>query len=203
MSAISTGGGMMEVQEIDGSPVSINGDYHELLIYGNNLDLVEDLLPDIATEFKIKHHNFIELKAVHQFPAEIIAQIADIVGVTDVCYLKPVVPVLSRRDLKVPFSSCTEIIALGKAQGLELWELALLYESTRGGISEEQVFENMRSIVRIMQGGIEEGLEGTYYEDRILPVQSLGFRGKNGSQKLTRWGYAEYHSTLHHCHDGG
>ena len=46
------------------------------------------------------------------------------------------------------------------------------------GISDNEVFEKMRSIVRIMQGGIEEGLKGTYYEDRILPVQSLGFKDK-------------------------
>ena len=42
----------MEVQEIDGSAVSINGDYHELLIYGNDLDIIESLLPDITIDFK-------------------------------------------------------------------------------------------------------------------------------------------------------
>jgi L-serine dehydratase len=184
MSAISTGGGMMEVQEIDGSPVSINGDYHELLIYGNNLDIIESLLPDINCDFKIRHQSFIELKSAHPFSQDIIRKIEAIVGVKDVCYLKPVVPVLSRKDLKVPFLTCSDMMAMGKEQGLELWELALHYESTRGGISEEEVFENMRSIVRIMQGGIAEGLKGTYYEDRILPVQSLGFRDKMEGNNL-------------------
>ncbi len=184
MSAISTGGGMMEIQEIDGSQVSINGDYHELLIYGNNLDIIENLLPEVTFDFKIKHDSFIELKSALQYPPEIIAKIEAVVGVTSVCYLKPVVPVLSSKDLKVPFLNCRDMMAVGQEQSLELWELALLYESARGGISEGEVFENMRSIVRIMQGGIEEGLKGTYYEDRILPVQSLGFRDKMEGKNL-------------------
>ena len=184
MSAISIGGGMMEVQEIDGSKVSINGDYHELLIYGNDLDLIESLLPDITTDFKIKHTSFIELKSALPYPKEFIARVEGVVGVTNVCYLKPVVPILSSSQLKVPFSTCADMLALGKEEALELWELALLYESTRGGISEAAVFENMKSIVKIMQGGIEEGLKGTFYEDRILPVQSLGFRDKMEANRL-------------------
>lgn len=184
MSAISIGGGMMEIQEIDGSPVSLNGDYHELLIYGNNLDIIENLLPEVTFDFKIKHDSFIELKSALQYPPEIIAKIEAIVGVTSVCYLKPVVPVLSSKDLKVPFLNCEDMMAVGQEQSLELWELALLYESARGGVSEAEVFEKMRSIVRIMQGGIEEGLKGTYYEDRILPVQSLGFKDKMDRRSL-------------------
>ena len=184
MSAISTGGGMMEIQEIDGSQVSINGDYHELLIWGNNLDIIENLLPHVTFDFKIKNTSFIELKCALPYPSDIIANIEAIVGVANVCYLRPVVPVLSRKDLKVPFLTCEDMMAVGQEQGLELWELALLYESARGGVSEAEVFEKMRSIVRIMQGGIEEGLKGTYYEDRILPVQSLGFKDKMDGRSL-------------------
>ena len=178
VSAISIGGGMMEIQEIDGSKVSINGDYHELLIYGSNPDLIENLLPEVDCDFKITAASFIELKSARPYTPEIIAKIEAIVGVTNVCYLKPVLPVLSRKDLEVPFLTCKEMMAVGQEQGLELWELALLYESARGGVSEFEVFENMRSLLKIMQDGIEEGLQGTYYEDRILPVQSLGFKDK-------------------------
>lgn len=178
MSAISTGGGMIEIQEIDGSKVSINGDYHELLIYGNNLDIIESLLPVVVFDFKITHSSFIEIKSAIPYTQEIISKIEAIPGVTNVCHLRPVVPVLSRKDLKVPFLFCKDMVTVGLSEDLELWELALRYESSRGGISDNEVFEKMRSIVRIMQGGIEEGLKGTYFEDRILPVQSLGFKDK-------------------------
>ena len=184
MSAISTGGGMMEVQEIDGSIVSINGDYHELLIFGENLDIIENLLPDITHEYKIIQESFIEIKSATSYSSEIISKIEAIPGVSNVCYLRPVLPVLSRKNLEVPFIFCHEMIALGQADNLELWELAIRYESARGGISDASVFENMRSIVKIMQQGIDEGLQGTYFEDRILPVQSLGFREQMNRKAL-------------------
>jgi L-serine dehydratase len=184
VSAISTGGGMIEVQEIDGSNISLNGDYHELLIYGKNLSIIESLLPDINHEIIIVHDSFIEIKSVSTFSENLISKIEAIPGVADICYLKPVLPVLSRKNLKVPFSYCSEMIDLGQAEGLELWELAIRYETARGGISDEAVFEKMRAIVQIMQSGIEEGLQGTYFEDRILPVQSLGFKEQMDKKEL-------------------
>ena len=35
-------------------------------------------------------------------------------------------------------------------------------------LTDNEVIDKMRSIVRIMQNGIKEGLKGTFYEDRIL-----------------------------------
>ncbi len=178
VSAISTGGGMIEVQEIDGSEVSIDGDYHELLIYGNSLDIIERLLPDFIYDFKSTHAGFIEFKSNFQYTQNIISEIEAIPGVTNVCYLKPVVPVLSGKDIKVPFVFCKDMVIAGKSEDLKLWELAIRYEGARGGISDKEVFEKMRLIGRIMLEGIVEGLKGAFYEDRILPVQSPGFRDK-------------------------
>ncbi len=55
---------------------------------------------------------------------------------------------------------------------LEHWELAVLYESKRSNISQEEVYEKMKNIVLIMEESIENGLEGTSYDDRILDRQS-------------------------------
>ena len=38
MTAISTGGGMIEVQEVDGVSLSLKGDYYEILLYVDRLD---------------------------------------------------------------------------------------------------------------------------------------------------------------------
>lgn len=184
LSAISTGGGMMEVQEIDGSKVSINGDYHELLIYGNNLELISSLLPELTVDFNELHPSFIELKSAVPFPLQLIAEIKLIPGVSDVCVLNAVLPILSRKGLEVPFLTCEEMLKVGANESLNLWELALQFESVRGGISEEEVFEKMREIVQIMKKGIALGLKGTHYEDRILPVQSLGFKEKMDEKQL-------------------
>ena len=160
LSAISIGGGMMEVQEIDGSSVSMHGDYHELLIYGDNLDIIDSLLPDVDFDFKIHTESFLEIKSSKPYTDDLINQIESIIGVTNVCYLRPVIPVLSRKNLQVPFLSCQEMMEIGQQQGLELWELALLYETSRGNVTDDEVIEKMRSIVSIMQNGIKEGIEG-------------------------------------------
>ncbi len=184
VSAISTGGGMIDIQEIDGSNISINGDYHELLIYGENLPIIKSLLPDVDHEFVLAYNSFIEIKSSSKYSEEIIGKIKAIPGVANVCYLRPVLPVLSQKNLEVPFEYCHEMIALGQSEGLDLWELAIRYETARGGITDKVVFEKMRSIVQVMQQGIEEGLRGTYFEDRILPVQSLGFKEQMDNKGL-------------------
>jgi L-serine dehydratase len=177
LAAISTGGGMMEVQEIDGSKVCINGDYHELLIYGTNLDLIASLLPEGDYQIGVLK-SFIELKSSQPYSKNFIEQAESVPGVSNVCYLRPVLPILAREGVEVPFLTCKEMLELGKKEDLALWELAAKFEAIRGGISEEQVLEKMGVIADIMRNGIDEGLQGTYYEDRILPVQSLGFKDK-------------------------
>ncbi len=183
-SAISTGGGMIEVQEIDGSEVSMNGDYHELLIYGNLSEETLSQLYKIESAEVLEHRTFTEIKASVAFGEDLIQNLNKREDVKDICYLRPVLPILSRPGLNVPFGTCNEMLELGRSKGLELWELALLYESQRGNIDEAEVFKMMRSVYEIMIEGVRKGISGTYYEDRILPAQSPAFRQKMQSKSL-------------------
>lgn len=188
ISAISTGGGMMEIQEIDGSAVSICGDFHELILFGSAPSTWTDRLPGLSTADVITHRTFLQVKSTTAFPPETLEAMGKMAEINQVCYLRPVLPTLSRKDLEVPFLTCKDMEVVGEKEGLSLWELALRYESARGNTRESQVFEKMREIVRIMQGGIQEGLKGTEYADRILPVQSLGFKEKMNTDKLLNGG---------------
>ncbi|MEH6576858.1 MAG: L-serine ammonia-lyase, iron-sulfur-dependent, subunit alpha [Amphritea sp.] len=183
MTAISTGGGMIEVQEIDGAAVEIYGDFHELLVFGNSgndWQTLEQALPDgLEYDFIERHQSdrcFIELKSRHSFSQTEISHIESSEGISCVRYLQPVLPVLSRKHVEVPFLYCDELLAMGHAEDLELWQLAVRYESARGDIPEDEVLERMRAIVRTMDNSIQAGLRGTQYDDRILPCQSVGFR---------------------------
>jgi L-serine dehydratase len=98
--------------------------------------------------------------------------------------LFPVMPVLSRKDLRVPFITCTEMLAYNRTKQLDLWELAVAYESERGNIAGEDVVEKMRSVVRLMRNAIRLGLKGTEYPDRILGSQSLQLKEKLDQRKL-------------------
>jgi len=127
---------------------------------------------------------FIEIKAQRFLGQEIVAELGARHGVTGIKTISPVLPVLSRRALQVPFITCDEMLAYNEDKDLALWELALHYESARGAVSPEQVLQNMGEIVRTMQGAIRQGIAGTEYEDRILGYQSGSFQALLESGQL-------------------
>lgn len=184
ISAISTGGGMMAIQSIDDCPVEINGDYFELLLFTLDVKTLVTALDSIPADYVLAHDKFIEIKSAIPFSNSMLQELQDNPLVSKCCYLQAVLPTRSRKNLDIPFLNCKDMLKYGQEKHLALWQLALLFESRRGAISEEEVFEQMREISRVMKHGIAEGLKGTSYEDRILPVQSLGFRDKMDNQQL-------------------
>ncbi len=192
ITAISTGGGMIEVVAIDGNRVSMAGDFYETLIYvrsKNDLARFRSLLGDSGFPFDevIQHEGeipFVEIKG-QKFPDDDLCELIQTCeGFAALKRIHPVLPVLSRKDLTVPFITCDEMLAYNKDKYLPLWELAAIYESERGGLSVAQVIEKMRSIVHIMQDAVETGLKGTQYEARILGAQSVNFKKQLEEHKL-------------------
>jgi L-serine dehydratase len=53
-----------------------------------------------------------------------------------------------------------------------LWEMALRYESQRGGISSKEVWKLASGVFKVMRGSVRTGLKGTTSRDRILGRQS-------------------------------
>ncbi len=185
--AISTGGGIIEVIEIDKSKINILGDFYELLIFTSDHSCLDNIKKVAGDSQLIVHRGdktFIEIKSETIIDDEQIKKFASVRGVIFVRQLKPVLPVLGRKELKVPFTTADEMLVYNKDKNLELWELAVHYESIRGNISRQQVFEKMRRINKIILNSIENGLSGTEYHDRILPAQSPNFKIKNDKREL-------------------
>lgn len=188
LTAISTGGGMIEIIAIDGAEVSMQGDYYETLIYGESTREAEEYLHDSVTfDHLIVHPGtpaIIEVKSQSPLSQVNLEELRSLHSVHFIKQLAPVLPVLSRNKLEVPFITCEEMLAYNQDKDLALWELAVRYESIRGHIAAEEVFENMRDIVRIMQSSIDQGLQGTHYEDRILGSQSPNFKKMHEAGQL-------------------
>lgn len=190
MIALSTGGGMVEVIEIDGATVSVAGDYFETLIF---FDADEEALiryleqhtsHDAIRLCRGENTRFIQVKARHFLSEPICSALEQKAQILWIKKLSPVLPILSRKKTMAPFITCDEMTAYNEKENLNLWELACLYESARGGISQEQVLEKMKQIVRIMQTSIREGLKGTEYADRILGFQSGLFKDRLQQKRL-------------------
>jgi L-serine dehydratase len=182
LTAISTGGGMIEVTAIDDVSVSMAGDYFETLIYCDKPDAVLSFLQASVVYDAIEVRNgavcFIEVKAQSFLDPTILDWLQHMEGVLFIKQLGPVLPVMARKNLQVPFITCNEMLEYNKGQHKALWELAVDYEMSRGNISAEAVLEKMRSIIRIMGDAIQTGLNGTTYHDRILGSQSPRFKQK-------------------------
>lgn len=181
LEAISTGGGMIEVKEIDGVPLKMAGDYFETIMMGEIPDDVYE-----AEFFEEIHHHSeggvtMTQGCSRSYPSEeLLEKIRGSMGVSSVVVLHPVLPVLGRKKVEVPFLTVGEMIEYRESQEgkLELWELAMCYEAARGGITEAEVFAKMEELVEVFESSISSGLGGTDYEDRILPCQSGGFEKK-------------------------
>jgi L-serine dehydratase len=182
MIALSTGGGMIEVTEIDGVPVSIKGDYHETLVWMNGA--AEAACRELAGRFtaeeilthRIPGARLMEIRSREALPEDLAAALGSRSGVVWVRRLAPVLPVLSRRTIHVPYLTCAQMLAANAGEDLDLGRLAARYESARGGIPEPEVRRRMVAILRILRAAVARGIQGTRFEDRILGWQSGGFK---------------------------
>lgn len=180
MIALSTGGGMIQVIAIDGAPVEMAGDFYETLVYVKSADRVTEFLRrSVNCDYLHVHRGdftFIEIKSSQFLGDEIMEELAGLEDVLFIKKLSPVLPVLARKNLTVPFITAEEMLAYNEGKNLALWELAVHYEAQRGNLTHEEVFEKMRAIVKIMGNAIDLGLKGTTYKDRILGPQSVNFK---------------------------
>ena len=202
MTALSTGGGMIEVVEVDGIAVSMAGDAHDTLVFlrgatDEELEALQDFLaergvagellveevgPDTVVPQARESNVLVRIRGLAFPPPEILSEMADRFPIQEIRNLSPVLPVQSPEAMDVPFLTASGLSAYNEGRAaagegsLDLWELAVLYESARGGISPREVMERMEAIVGIMEDAIREGLQGTDFADRILGVQSASFR---------------------------
>ncbi len=179
--AISTGGGMIEVLEVDGFSVSMFGDCFETLLWvcGDGASLRDRIASMLEADAVLLHERdgalLIEVKA-QQFVSDTqLKEIQKHGTVHSVKRIAPVLPVMSRCTTSVPFTTCSTMLAFDEGRNTPLWKLACAYESARGGLSEEDVVEMMVGIVQILRRSIAQGIAGTVYEDRVLGHQSGGF----------------------------
>lgn len=176
--AISTGGGMMEVLAIDGVPVSIAGDTCETLFW-----LGKDDGPRLADRLRERHAGIevlchgapgawlVEVKGESFVDDDALAGLAAGMALQRVRRLAPVLPVRTRPGMTVPFSSAEAMLRHDQGRQTPLWQLAVTYESARGGLAEPEILERMRDIVRLLRRSIRQGIDGTQHDDRILGHQ--------------------------------
>ncbi|MCU0721106.1 MAG: L-serine ammonia-lyase, iron-sulfur-dependent, subunit alpha [Pirellula sp.] len=194
MIAISTGGGMIEVIEIDGFKLSMLGDYRETLVvmrpsgsFDDN-ELMNGILTNLTCDEVLLHKSgdlvLIQIKARNFWEESELHKLNLLGTVVSIRRLDCVLPVMSYRGMQVPFRTCNELVKFAEDKDLKLWELAVEYECARGNLSREKVVEQMIDIVRILRRSIASGIAGNSYDDRVLGHQSGKFQERWQQGKL-------------------
>jgi L-serine dehydratase len=195
--AVSTGGGMIEITEIDGHGVSMHGDLYETIVYfeKNENRLFSALQEILPTNCDIqvlrapgKEKRFLRITS-RTPPDKIQMEAAALkAGAVAVRILPPVLPILTPSKVAVPFGTCEQMLAYNRGRRLSLAELAVEYESARGGVGRDEVVDKMAAIVKTMQASVRRGLAGTDYPDRILGCQAKLYAAKQRSGQLLELG---------------
>ncbi len=177
---ISTGGGMIEMQKLDGFALQLYGDCHELLALVDTQNAeetrrwLEQKLPNAHAicESVQSGQTLLNLKTTQPLCPALLEEANARSGVFWAFALRPVLPTLASPGGNLPFCTAAELLAYAQNSGREMWQLATLYESQRGGTGEEDVYQKMEALTAIMQNCVQVGLSGTHYEDRILGPQA-------------------------------
>jgi L-serine dehydratase len=183
--AVSTGGGMIQIRELNGFRVNILGGYYEHFFYAGKLSegdinkTKESLLkkfPNYSIEqidiVSNSDDHLINIKSSKPFDSKLSSQIANHLIANKIQSTNPVLPVLSRAACVVPFTSAAEMLTILPDPHSQLSEMALLYESERGNISKDEVWALASGVMKVMRSSLKTGLRGTSFGDRILGRQS-------------------------------
>ena len=162
--AISTGGGMIEVLSLDGIPLSMDGGYHETLLWYPKIQL-PNFQAAVVQIHDLGHGWLVHLKDDHFHEPPEPKPLAT-------RHLAPVLPVPSRPDITLPFCDANSMLAWDGDRHTPLHELAIRYECDRGALSRDDVRSKMRHIVDILETSLRSGIAGTSYPDRVLHAQS-------------------------------
>ncbi|WP_417594073.1 L-serine ammonia-lyase, iron-sulfur-dependent, subunit alpha [Oceanospirillum sp.] len=196
--ALSTGGGMIEVIAIDQAPVHFMGDSYVLVVYPQFTDplALETLTNSLNSQLEAENKHLqaelsqgikpvILIESAQEFGDTLIQRICQQCQTQDYRLLNPVMPVLSNPDMTLPFMDARQLldyIQSHNAKPLPL--IALEYESARSGLNHQQLMAKMSGIHQVMSSAVNTGLQGTQFADRILPSQSPAFRAKHLSNEL-------------------
>jgi len=176
LKAISVGGGLIEIQEIEGFGVEIAGNFYETLLFYSGITskeakkIVEQIKKEIKEIVYInlsdnseQRQGIIDIKTSSKLSSSKIFWLQKLKNILYIRQLDTVMPVVSVKDCCISYNTASKMLSYWEKRGGELWELAALYESSWGKLSKVEIFSKMGKIVNILKSSIETGLKGTSY----------------------------------------
>lgn len=190
LTAVSTGGGMVEIIDVDGFRTAMTGDGFETLLWTDRPgSALAAELAALTPDGEVLRHEaeggcLVEVKARAFVDDGVIARLRGAFGIHAVKRLSPVLPVLAHKDAEVPFTTCAAMLRHDAGRNAPLWELAVEYETARGGLAAWEAVGQMTEIVGTLRRSIARGVAGTHHADRLLGPQSGAFQARMAAGTL-------------------
>ncbi|MBN1333875.1 MAG: L-serine ammonia-lyase, iron-sulfur-dependent, subunit alpha [Synergistales bacterium] len=166
ISALTVGGGEILIQEINGFPVELRGKKDVLLLWGEE-GLVDGSLPSLRSDpayereaCSSKGRDKMYIVHFSQAPSkDSLSSLEKNIPSGDFRYLQPLYD-YQLRDPEPSVSSIREVLAECNRSGINLPEVAILYESRRSGLPGDRIREKFNHIWNTMQNSIDHGITG-------------------------------------------
>ncbi len=190
--ALSTGGGMIEIIEIDRTPVSLFGDAETTLAWCTDGAVANNCAAALSDR-----EGIVSVHVVGDRPYALVIRSEKRLdqttlvklGVTDSAFyavhqLRRVLPIPTSQATSVPFNHASEMPRPSELVMKPLSDWAIEYETARSGFAPEEVLTYASDMIGVMRGSIDAGLSGTDYGDRILGPQVQQFQKRRAEGKL-------------------
>ncbi len=171
--AQSIGGGAVVFTQVEGWPVRLTSDAHEVLVLLE--ENVESAVCELVTQDgqtigqsarQVRSDQvLLHIRRWSPLEASIQAKVETLPGVHRIWTVPPLLFVLRGEPL---FSSAAEMVALAEKRGCSLGQIALAYESALLRLSEGEVLGEMVRRFEVMQAAVHHGLE-----ENLPPMQLL------------------------------
>ena len=180
LTAVSTGGGMMEITRMGDVPISILGDSYEVLILGDTTQenpavIMQELgLTDLYNRITIHEMNdkwVINIKSLNKLPAAVFRVVQANHASLSILCASPILPTRAINGGQPLFENMIGGVRLASRSEETLSELGIRYESLRAGLKRSAIEDQMNALYHVMAASLAKGLSGTNYQDRILPQQ--------------------------------
>jgi L-serine dehydratase len=158
--------------------VKLNGDLFGIIFFTKGESDISGVLNESIpqeVEFLIQQKEDLvmyECKSAQAFSPEFIAQLQNQLEIEKFAVINPVMPIISGKQITMPFITLQSLIKYAENTKSDLGELGLIYEKCISGLSEQELEEEMGSIIHLIHKSINTGLNGTQYKNRILQQQS-------------------------------
>ena len=191
----STGGGTIEIVELNGFSVCLQGKFHECICIGENVcdSVVEVLKKYQVADESVKITKKIEKEMVvaslsYLINPDMICELKKIENIT-VYWTPKIMPVASFNNQQVPFLTANQAIKFAKDNNIEsLAELAYSYEIARSKKSRKDVENTAEKIYKAMSDSIKFGLQSDFKMRGFLTPKAAIMKKNLASRTLSDLG---------------